>query len=343
VRASYLTSHGGLDVLKYGDIPTPIPGPGQIAVRVRFAALNHLDIWVREGLPGLKLKFPHVLGGDASGTVEALGPGASGFAVGDAVIVHPGLACHQCSQCLSGWESLCPEYKILGEHVSGTHAETVVVPVANLFALPAGVSFEEGAAFPLVFTTAWQMLARRAAVQPGEWVLVHAAGSGVGSAAIQIAKHLGARVIATAGSDTKLELARQLGADAVINYAKEDFAKAVRKLVPQGCDVIFDHLGQEFWPANIRAVRNGGRITVCGATTGGDGLTDLKHVFFRQVQILGSTMGSKVDFPKLLSLLAQKKLRAVIDSTHDLSESKTAFERMQDRSVCGKILLRVSG
>ncbi|MBY0372187.1 zinc-binding dehydrogenase [bacterium] len=342
MKASYLTGHGGLEVLQYGDIPAPTPGPGQVAVSVKFAALNHLDIWVREGLPGLKLKFPHVLGGDASGTVSALGPGAEGFKVGDKVIVHPGLSCQRCPKCLGGWESLCPEYRILGEHVSGTHAETVVVPSANLFHLPDGVSLEEGAAFPLVFTTAWQMLVRRAQVQPDEWVVVHAAGSGVGSAAIQIAKVFGAHVIATAGSDSKLELAKKLGADRVINYAKEDFAKAVRAIVPGGADVIFDHLGKDYWQGNIRAIRNGGRITLCGATSGGEGVTDLKHVFFRQIQILGSTMGSKADFPRMLSLLAQGKLRAVVDSTFDLARSKEAFTRMADRSVCGKILLRVS-
>ena len=342
MKASYLQGHGGLEVLQYGDIPAPQPGPGQVAVRVRFAALNHLDIWVREGLPGLKLKFPHVLGGDASGVVESLGPGVTGFREGESVVVHPGLACHKCPKCLGGWESLCPEYKILGEQVSGTHAEVVVVPAANLFPLPATLSFEEGAAVPLVFTTAWQMLVRRAAVMPDETVLVHAAGSGVGSAAIQIAKLLGARVIATAGSEEKLALARRLGADATINYSKEDFATAVRQQIRGGVDVIFDHLGQEFWPGNIKAIRNGGRIAVCGATSGGDGVTDLKHVFFRQIQILGSTMGSKGDFPRLLSLLGQRKMRAVVDSTFELADSKKAFVRMQERAVCGKVLLRVS-
>ncbi len=339
MKAAYLKAHGGPEAVLYGEVATPEPGIGEVRVKVKTSALNHLDIWVRGGLPGLKLAFPHVLGSDASGTVETVGAGVTGFKAGDEVIVHPGLSCGRCEFCLGGWESVCPQYQILGEHVSGTHAEYVVAPAGNLFPKPARLSFDEAAAMPLVFTTAWQMLARRAQVQPAEVVVVHAAGSGVGSAGIQIAKVLGAKVIATAGSDAKLALARKLGADYTINYAKEDFAKRTREIAKRGADVIFDHLGKDYWSGNIRAVRNGGRIVLCGATSGPEAVTPLNHVFFRQIQILGSTMGSKADFPRILALFESGKLRSVVDKAFPLSEVKTALERMSDRKQAGKILL----
>lgn len=339
MKAAHLKAHGGPEAVQYGDVPTPKPGIGEVLVKVKTSALNHLDIWVRGGLPGLKLPFPHVLGSDASGVVEEVGAGISGFRTGDAVIVHPGLSCGHCEFCLGGWESVCPEYKILGEQVGGAHAEYVSVPARNLFAKPAKLSFDDAAAMPLVFTTAWQMLNRRAQVQPAEYVVVHAAGSGVGSAAIQIAKVLGAKVIATAGSDAKLELARELGADYTINYSKEDFAKRTREIVKRGADVIFDHLGKDYWESNIKAVRNGGRIVLCGATSGSDAITPLNHVFFRQIQILGSTMGSKADFPRILALFEAGKLRSVVDKAFPLSEVRQAQARMADRKQAGKILL----
>ncbi len=339
MKAAHLQGHGGPEAVRYGDVPTPTPGIGEVLVKVKASALNHLDIWVRGGLPGLKLPFPHVLGSDASGQIEKLGDGVSGFKVGHAVIVHPGLSCGRCEFCLGGWESVCPDYQILGEHICGTHAEYVVVPARNLFAKPEALSFDDAAAMPLVFTTAWQMLARRAQVQPAEVVVVHAAGSGVGSAGIQIAKALGAQVIATAGSDAKLELARELGADFTVNYSTEDFVKRTREIAPRGADVIFDHLGKDYWEANIKAIRNGGRIVLCGATSGSEAVTPLNHVFFRQIQILGSTMGSKADFPRILALFAQGKLRSVVDRAFPLSDIQDALARMSDRKQAGKILL----
>ncbi len=339
MKASYLTEHGGPEVLQYGELPQPVAGPGEVVVRVKAAALNHLDLWVRGGLPGLKLQFPHVLGGDAAGIVHSIGPGVSDVAEGDEVIVHPGLSCGHCDRCLSGWESLCLDYRILGEHVSGTHAEFAKAPRANIFKKPPSVSWDDAAAFGLVFTTAWQMLHRRASVQPGDTVVVHAAGSGVGSAGVQIAKLLGAKVIATAGNWDKLKLAESLGADRLVDYSTGDWVKEVKKIAPLGADVIFDHLGKDYWDANLRAIRRGGRIVLCGATTGGAAALDLAAVFFRQIQILGSTMGSKGDFPRLLGLLEAGKLRAVVDKAYPLSQASQALSRMSDRLQFGKILL----
>ncbi len=340
MKAAYISRHGShREVLQVGELPDPTPGPGEVRVRVRSAALNHLDIWVTGGLPGLKLTFPHVLGGDASGVVDQVGSGVTRWKKGDEVIVHPGLACGICDRCESGWESLCPDYRILGEQVSGTHAELVCIPQGNVFSKPVQLSFDDAAAMPLVSTTAWQMLVKRAQVQRGEIVLVHAAGSGVGSAAIQIAKHLGAQVIATAGSQDKLDLARRLGADHGVCYSDADWVSVVRRLAPKGCDVIFDHLGAKFWESNIKLIRNGGRIPVCGATTGAEATTNLAHVFFRQIQILGSTMGDKRDFPQILELFAQGKLRSVVDKAFPLSQAGEAFDRMDGRKQFGKIIL----
>ncbi len=339
MKASYLTSHGGAEVQTYGELPDPVAGPGEVVVRLKAAALNHLDLWVRAGIPGLKLAFPHILGGDGAGVVESLGAGVGNWKAGAEVIVHPGLSCGHCGRCQGGWESLCDQYRILGEHVSGTHAQKVKVPAANLFAKPENLNFEEAAAVPLVFTTAWQMLVRRANVQAGETVLVHAAGSGVGSAGVQIAKHLGARVIATAGSDAKLELAKSLGADETINYATGDWVAAARKLAPGGFDVVFDHLGKDFWHGNIKLLRSGGRLTLCGATSGWDAATDLRHVFYRQLQILGSTMGSKNDFPRIVELLKDRKLKAVVGKAFPLSQSRAALDFLSDRKQFGKVIL----
>lgn len=339
MQAAFLTQHGGPEVLRFGEVPTPEVRPSTVRVRVRAAAINHLDIWVRKGLPGLKLSYPHVLGGDAAGIVDKIGDGITNFSVGQDVIVHPGLACGQCEACRSGWESLCSSYQILGEHVSGTHAEFVVVPAENLFSKPSNLSFEEAASLPLVFTTAWQMVVRRAQVQKGEWVLVHAAGSGVGSAAIQIARLHGAHVIATAGSDDKLELARRLGAEETVNYRSSDWLAAVKKIRKGGCEVIIDHLGSDYWEANLKALKWGGRIAVCGATSGWVAQTDLRQVFYRQLQILGSTMGSKTDFGKALEAIAAGKMRAVVDKAFPLKDVRQAHEYLESRGQFGKVVL----
>lgn len=340
MKAAFITGTGGPDVLEVATLDDPRPGPGEVVVRVKAAALNHLDLWVRRGLPHLKLPFPHVLGGDAAGIVDEIGAGVASVKKGDEVVVHPGLSCGKCKRCVSGWESLCRDYKILGEHVWGTHAEKVKVPAENLFAKPPKLGWREAAAAPLVFTTAWQMVVRRAKVEKGELVLVHAAGSGVGMAAIQIARLEGATVLATAGSAEKLEHARGLGAAHVFSYRDESWATAARAVVGKpGVDVVLDSVGASIWDDSLKLLSWGGRFVTCGATSGPEVKIDLRHVFFRQLQILGSTMGSKQDFPKILSLLAEGKLKVIVDRAYPLAEAPAAYAHLESRKGFGKVVL----
>jgi NADPH:quinone reductase-like Zn-dependent oxidoreductase len=307
---------------------------------VRAAALNHLDLWVRKGWPGLKVTFPHVFGSDVAGVVESTGPGVAGWAAGDAVVVNPSLGCTRCERCLAGQENLCRHFAILGEHLPGGQAQRLAVPARNLFTKPANLSFEEAAAVPLTFMTAWHAVAVRAALRPGETILVHAAGSGVGVAAIQIARLLGARVIATAGSDAKLERARALGADEVINYQTQDFLAEVKRLTGrQGVDVVFEHVGKATWEKSLLSAGVGGRIVTVGATTGHDPLTDLRHVFFRQLSILGSTMGTAADLLRVLAFVGQGKLRPVVARVLPLAEVVQAQGLLADRALFGKVVL----
>jgi NADPH:quinone reductase-like Zn-dependent oxidoreductase len=340
MKAVAIRSHGGPEVVKLEDLPDPQPGPGQAVIAVRAAALNHLDIWVRRGWPGLTLSFPHVLGSDVAGVVEAVGPGVEGLQPGDAVVVNPSLGCGRCEQCLAGHENLCRRFSILGEHVSGGQAQKLAVPARNVLPKPARLSFEEAAAVPLTFMTAWHALVQRARLRLGETVLVHAAGSGVGVAAVQIAKLLGARVIATAGSDAKLEKAKALGADEVVNYETQDFSKEVKRLTDRrGVDVVFEHVGKKTWEKSILSAAIGGRITTVGATTGFDPLTDLRHVFFRQISILGSTMGTAADLLEVLRFVGEGKLRPVVDRVLPLAEARKGQDLLSERAQFGKIVL----
>ncbi len=341
MKAIAIRAHGGPEAVNVEDLPDPQAGPGQVLVRVKAAALNHLDIWVRIGWPGLKLAFPHVLGSDVAGVVEAVGAGVDGVKTGDAVVVNPSLGCGRCERCLSGHENLCRRFAILGEHVSGGQAELLAVSARNVMPKPARLSFEEAAAVPLTFMTAWHALVQRANVRPGETVLVHAAGSGVGVAAVQIAKLLGARVIATAGSDAKLEKAKALGADEVVNYETQDFVQEVRRLTDKkGVEVVFEHVGKKTWEKSILAAAIGGRITTVGATTGFDPLTDLRHVFFRQISILGSTMGTAGDLLEVLRFVGEGKLRPVVDRVLPLAEARKGQDLLSERAQFGKIVLK---
>lgn len=341
MRAAYITKNGESDVLQVGDLPTPQPKRGEVLVRVKFAALNHLDLWIRRGLPGIKLAFPHILGADCSGVVREVGEGATRVKAGDEVVVHPGLSCGNCNDCSTGVESLCAQYQILGEHVSGTNAEYVSVPECNVFPKPEGLSFEQAAAMPLVFITAWEMLVKKAGVKKGDSVLVHAAGSGVSSAAIQIAKLFGAQIIATSGSDEKLERAKQLGADHTINTKTADFVSEVRRLSAGGMDIIIDHVGKVFWEKNVRVLRSGGVLVTCGATSGWQATTDLRHLFFRQLRLVGSTMGSKRDFPEILSQFTAGKLKAVVDKTFPLVQIESAHAYLEAGEQFGKVIISV--
>lgn len=341
MKAVAIRAHGGPEAVNLEDLPDPRPGPGEVLVEVKAAALNHLDIWVRKGWPGLKLSFPHVLGSDIAGVVEEVGPGVEGISKGDEVVLNPGFGCGRCERCLSGEENLCRRYAILGEHVSGGQAERIAVAARQVLPKPERLSFEEAAAAPLVFLTAWHALVRRAKVRPGETVLVHAAGSGVGSAAVQIAKLHGARVVATAGSDAKLEKARGLGADETVNYETGDFVREVRRLTGgRGVDVVFEHVGKRTWEGSILSAALGGRIVTVGATTGFDPTTDLRHVFYRQISVLGSTMGTAGDLLEVMRFVAEGRLRPVVDRVMPLAEARVAQGLLADRAQFGKIVLR---
>jgi NADPH:quinone reductase-like Zn-dependent oxidoreductase len=341
VKAILLRGHGGPEAVKVEDLPDPAAGPGEVVVQVKAAALNHLDIWVRAGWQGLKLTWPHVLGSDVAGVVEAVGPGVRDVKPGDEVVVNPSLGCGRCERCLAGEENLCRRFAILGEHVSGGQAEKLAVAARNVLPKPPNLSFEEAAAVPLTFMTAWHALVARARLRLGETVLVHAAGSGVGVAAVQIAKLHGARVIATAGSDAKLEKARALGADEVVNYETQDFVQEVRRLTAKkGVEVVFEHVGKKTWEKSILAAGVGGRIVTVGATTGYDPLTDLRHVFFRQLSILGSTMGTAAELVEVLRWVGEGRLRPVVDRVLPLADAVKGQALLSDRAQFGKIVLR---
>lgn len=342
-EAVVLRTHGGPQVLVRETIELPDPGPREVRVRVRAVALNHLDLWVRRGLPNLKLEYPHRLGSDIVGEVDALGLGArTSLKPGDRVVVSPGVSCGVCERCLSGQDNLCRQYAILGEHISGGYSRHVVVPDANLLPYPGDRPFTDVAAVPLVFLTAWQMVVDKARVRPGQTVLVQAAGSGVSSAAIQIAKLFGARVIATTGSDAKADRARALGADAVINYATQDFVAEVKKLTgKRGADVVIEHVGGEVMSKSVVAAAAGGRIVTCGATAGFTPSIDLRHVFFRQIEILGSTMGSKGALFGILEHVGAGRLRPVVDRVMPLWDAAAAHEVLESRQAFGKVVLAV--
>ncbi len=340
MKAIAMRAHGGLDVLRLEDLPDPEAGPGGVVVRVKAVALNHLDVWVREGWAGLKLTFPHVFGADVAGVVESVGPGVRGVAVGDEVVVNPGLSCGRCEACLSGDDTMCRDYSILGEHRSGGYAERVAVPAQNVVPKPKNLSFDEAACVPLTFLTAWHALVARAQVRAGETVLVHAAGSGVGVAGIQIAKLLGATVITTAGSDEKCERGLALGADHAINYSSKDFQAEVRRITAKrGVDVVFEHVGKATWEKSLLSLARGGRVVTVGATTGYDPPTDLRHVFYRSLSILGSTMGSKGELFQVLALVEAGKLRPVLDRIMPLAEAAAAQKLLEDRAQFGKVVL----
>lgn len=342
MRAVVMRARGGPEVLEVADLPVPEPGPKEVRVRLKAAALNHLDVWVRKGVASPKLPLPHVLGADGSGVVDAVGPGVEGFAPGDEVVINPGLSCGRCERCLAGEDNLCPRYQILGEHRHGTYAEYVVLPEANLAPKPKNLSFEEAAAIPLTFLTAWQMVVDKLGVRPGDDVLVMAAGSGVSVAAIQIAKLFGARVIATAGSEDKLRRAKALGADETVNYTHPDWPKEVRRLTGgKGADKVVDHTGALYFEGVIKATANGGRIAIAGASSGYEGTLPFAHVFYRQLSILGSTMASKSLLFPILRFVEEGKLKPVVGQVLPLEAAAEGHRLLEERRVFGKVVLQV--
>lgn len=340
MKAVAFTKHGDASVLELSELATPEVGARDVLVRVKAVALNHLDVWVRRGYRGLKVPFPHILGSDIAGVVEQVGPEVSDLGCKAEVVVIPGLSCGSCEDCLGGEDHLCKTHKIIGEHVHGGYAEFIAVPRSNVAAKPARLSFEEAACMPLTFLTAWTMLVRRAQLAGGETLLVHAAGSGVGSAAVQIGKLLGARVIATAGSDAKLDKARALGADHLINYRQEDFLAAVKRFTSrQMVDVVFEHVGGSTFEHSLDCLRRGGRLVTCGATSGHEARIDLRVLFHRRISLLGSTLGSKGDLFRILDLVERGHLRPVLDRTLPLSRAADAHRLLEDRALFGNVVL----
>lgn len=334
--------HGGPEVLEFGEFVTPTPGAGQVLVRIRAAALNRLDLWVRKGWPGMKLAYPHIPGADGAGEVAAVGQGISGWAPGDRVVINPNLSCGHCEYCQAGYDNRCQNWGLLGETRHGTYAEFVVVSARNIYPLPAGFSDEKAAAAALVFSTAWHSLIGRAELRAGETVLIVGASGGVNTASIQIAKLAGARVIVVGSGAHKLALAEALGADELIDRSKnENWSKVVYQLTnKRGVDVVVDNVGTTF-PLSFRSVAKGGRILTVGNTGGAQFEIDNRFIFARHLSILGSTMGTQADYAAVMELVFAGKLKPVIDRTFGLPDAQVAQEYLETNAQLGKIMLRI--
>lgn len=343
MRAAVIQGYGSLDVVRVVEVPPPpLAAAHDVRVRLRAAALNHLDLFVVRGLPGLTHRFPHTLGADGAGTVAEVGDEVTAWRVGDRVIINPGVSCYSCEFCRAGEHSLCLTYKLLGEHLPGTFAEEIVVPAHNLAALPPERSWVEGAAFSLVTLTAWRMLATRAAVQPGEWVLIWGVGGGVSLAALRIAKMLGAIVVVTSSSDRKLERARAYGADHTLNHTSQSVAREIRALTgKRGVDVVVDNVGEATWGESLRALAKRGRLVTCGATTGATVVSDVRRIFWNQYTIMGSTMGSAREYAEIAALLARGEMVPVVDRAFPLEGVRDALARLEERAHQGKIVVEI--
>jgi len=340
MKAVLFHEHGGPEVLKYEDAPDPKPGRGDVLIEVKATSINHIDIFLRRGMPGVRVPLPKIAGCDAAGIIKEVGPDVSGLKPGDRVTINPGISCGHCEFCASGFGSQCTTYAMVGEHIDGAYAQLLRVPAHIVLPIPDSLSFEEAAAAPLVFLTAWSMMVAKGDIRPGEDVLILGAGAGVGTAAIQIAKLVGCRVIATASTDEKLARAKQLGADILINYRKEEFDKRVRDITnKRGVDVVIDYIGADTWVQSLRSARKGGRVLTCGATTGFAPQTDLRHIFYRQVRVIGSTMGSHKEFMDVMKCIFRGQLKPIIDRVLPLSEARQGHELIEKREVFGKIVL----
>ena len=344
MQAVQFDEHGDRDVLAYGEYPDIEPGPEEVRFAVRACALNHLDVWTRRGLPGLDLPMPHVPGSDAAGVVDAVGERVTRFEPGDRVAVSAGIHCGDCEFCRDGDPTRCVDYHIVGEHTRGVHAEYPVVPEDALVPVPEGVDWETAAAAPLVFQTAWRMLVTRAALRPGESVLVLGASGGVGHAAVQIADHLGAEVYATASSEAKLDYAREIGADHTIDYERENVADTIRADTgKRGVDVVVDHVGAATWQDSLASLARGGRLVTCGATTGPNPETDINRIFWNQLSVLGSTMATPGEVDDVLELVWTGALEPRLRATLPMSEVAEGHRMLEEREGFGKVVLRPDG
>jgi NADPH:quinone reductase-like Zn-dependent oxidoreductase len=325
VKAIRIHEDGGPEVLRYEDAPDPTPGAGEVLIALEAASLNHLDIWLRRGLPSAPK--PRILGADGAGVIAALGEGIDRFAEGDKVVINPGLD---------------EGARIVGEHMDGTHAELIALPADYVYPLPDALSFEEAAAFPLVFETAYRMLVTRAGLQEGEWVFVWGIGGGVATASLQVAKALGARVIVTSSSDEKLARALELGADAAVNHAEADVAAAVREATEgHGADIVVEHVGEATWKTSLQVAATGGRVAVCGATSGPNPPANLHRIWWKQLTVLGSTMGTQEDFRGVYELVASGRAKPIVDQVFPLAEAAAAHEHLEAGRQLGKVVLKI--
>ena len=342
MKAVRFHKHGGPEVLQYEEAPDPLPNADEVLVKVKACALNRLDIWARTGLPNVEIALPHISGSDISGVVEQVPAEEKEFKKGDEIVVNPGLGCGRCEQCLLGKDDQCRYYTIIGYGPDGGYAGLVKVPRTNLVRKPRGMGFEDAASFPLVFLTAYHMLVTKARVAAGDKVLVLAANSGVGSAAIQVAKLHGAEVIATAGDAEKAERARLLGADYVVDHYRQNVLDEVRKLTAKrGVDIVVEHVGKSTWEGSVKALAKGGRLVLCGATTGEEVVTDLRYVYNRELTIYGSFMASKGELLTVVRLFEAGKLKPVVDSAFPLEMAADAQTKMESGRHFGKIVLKV--
>jgi NADPH2:quinone reductase len=344
MKAAVIREHGDLDRLRFEDVSEPNFTEDGVILKVYSAGLNHLDIWVRRGRPGLEIKIPHILGSDAAGVVTAVGANVTGINIGDEVILNPGLSCGLCEYCNNGEQSQCLSFGIIGMTRQGTFAEQVAVPARNVFPKPSHLNFDEAGTFVLSYLTAWRMLMTRAQLKAGQTVLIHGIGGGVAICALQLAKLTGAEVIVTSSSDEKLARTGKLGADHTINYvAVDDVAQCVRDITSgRGVDIIIDTVGAATWPIDFSAIRRGGKIVLCGVTSGQQAPTNLQMLYWNQLTILGSTMGSDEDFHQMLKAVTVAKLRPVIDSVIPLVDVKEAMGKMEAAKQFGKIVLKIS-
>lgn len=348
MKAWRVHKHGGNEVLKWEETPTPTPGPMEVLVKVEAVGLNHLDLWVRKGVPGHKFPLPLTLGTDSAGTISAFGPGAEKalgkMKVGDRVLVQPGVSCGHCESCLGGFDPLCSKYGIMGETQDGGCSEFVCAPIANLIPISEEMSFEEAASIGIPFLTAWTMIFKKTALKAGETILIQAAGSAVSTAAIQMAKMVGATVITTAGSEEKEMKAVALGADYVIPYKIRPFRDEVKKILKElgkkGCDVVIDHVGSDTFIDSVKSLAWGGRLACCGATSGSEVTLDLKLLFFKNLAIHGATMGSKADLIRIVDLVSTRKLRTIIHKIMPMADLPKALDLIESRKVFGKIVLK---
>ena len=343
MRAVLLDQHGPAENLHLvDDWPLPEPGPGDVRIRVRAAALNHADIWVRNGWPGIKLPLPHILGADAAGDVDKVGPEVSGWSTGDRVVIDGTISCGHCDFCRSGRENLCSDFKLLGEHLRGTDVEYLVIPARNLLKLPDNVSYVQAGAASLVFLTAWHSLITRGGLRAGESVLIVGASGGVNSASIQIAKLAGAKVYVVGSSAAKLKEAQALGADEIIDRSAEDWSKAVfTRTKRQGVDIVVDNVGKETLFGSIRSLRKGGRILIVGNTSGPIAEVDLRYIFSKQISIIGSTMAPHSDFVRVMNLVFDGTLKPVVGATYPMAKVVEAHQALERGDVFGKIVLEV--